>query len=206
MSTPTPAPSRRGRSEKKRLAILNAAQELFLAAGFGMTSVDAIAARADVSKRTVYDHFGDKENIHTTVVERLAEGVLVTVAAALADELPPGCEPRTGLLAFVRRVAAEALPSTDYIKYRHLMNSATGSAQTPKSTRSKPMELFIERIVQFVEEGTVRTANPSRAAEHFIALTILLAQDTIDDSTMSADDVLDSILVDGVDAFIRAYT
>jgi TetR/AcrR family transcriptional regulator, mexJK operon transcriptional repressor len=206
MTTTTTGSGRRGRSEIKRRAILDAAQELFLTAGFNLTSVDAIAARADVSKRTVYDHFGDKENILSTVVERLADGVLVTVAAALADELPTGCELRDGLLAFVRRVAAEALPSTDYLQYRNLVNAATGGSRILGPDRSKPMELFIERMGQFAREGAIRTDAPHRAAEHFIALTILLVQDAVDASTACAADAIESILVDGVDAFIRAYT
>ncbi|OBB27213.1 hypothetical protein A5792_25765 [Mycolicibacterium peregrinum] len=206
MTTGTTGSSRRGRSEIKRRAILDAAQELFLTAGFKSTSVDAIAARADVSKRTVYDHFGDKENILSTVVERLADGVVVTVAAALADELPAGCDPRTGLLAFVRRIAVEALPSTDYLKYRNLLSAASGGNPVLGLDHSKPMALFTERMVQFAQEGAIRTDSPLRAAEHFIALTVLLVQDTVDASAASAGDVIDSILVDGVDAFIRAYT
>ncbi|WP_395307938.1 TetR/AcrR family transcriptional regulator [Mycobacterium sp. AMU20-3851] len=205
-TTGTTGSSRRGRSEIKRRAILDAAQELFLTAGFKSTSVDAIAARADVSKRTVYDHFGDKENILSTIVELLTERVLVTVAAALEDELPTGCDLRDGLLGFVRRVAAEALPSTDYLKYRNLVNAASDGNRVLGPEHSKPMALFTERMVQFAQEGAIRTDSPLRAAEHFIALTVLLVQDTVDASAASAGDAIDSILVDGVDAFIRAYT
>ena len=53
-------PGRRQRSESKQTAILDAAERLFVADGYELTSVDAIAAAAGVSKRTVYDHFGDK--------------------------------------------------------------------------------------------------------------------------------------------------
>ncbi|MGH8879569.1 MAG: TetR/AcrR family transcriptional regulator, partial [Stackebrandtia sp.] len=44
-------PGRRRQAETKRTAILNAAEELFVASGYELTSVDAIAARAGVSKR-----------------------------------------------------------------------------------------------------------------------------------------------------------
>ncbi|WP_206428464.1 TetR/AcrR family transcriptional regulator [Mycolicibacterium stellerae] len=206
MATAETATRRRGRSEKKRLAILDAAQELFAAGGFDLTSVDAIAARADVSKRTVYDHFGDKETIHTTVVERVAEKLLGTVTSALDDELPSGCDLRSGLLGFVRRVATEAFPSSDYVEFRNLVNLGTARRRVPGSTRNKPKELFTERIERFAAEGAIRTDDPRRAAEHFIALTILLAQDTVDTTTTSAWEAIDSILVDGVDAFMRAYT
>ena len=49
------------RSEQKRAAVLAAAQAEFQEKGFALSSMDAIAARAAVSKRTVYNHFQVKK-------------------------------------------------------------------------------------------------------------------------------------------------
>ncbi|WP_415894072.1 TetR/AcrR family transcriptional regulator [Neptuniibacter sp. PT8_73] len=49
------------RSELKRKAILDAAKESFQENGVQGTSMDQLAARAQVSKRTVYNHFDSKE-------------------------------------------------------------------------------------------------------------------------------------------------
>ena len=49
--------------ERKRDAIGRAALTLFASDGYERTSVDAIAAEAGVSKRTVYSHYGDKESL-----------------------------------------------------------------------------------------------------------------------------------------------
>lgn len=49
------------RSELKRKAILDAAKESFQENGVQGTSMDQLAARAQVSKRTVYNHFTSKE-------------------------------------------------------------------------------------------------------------------------------------------------
>jgi TetR/AcrR family transcriptional regulator, mexJK operon transcriptional repressor len=206
MTTTAADTRRRGRSEKKRLAILDAAQELFVGEGFERTSVDAIAARADVSKRTVYDHFGDKEGIHAAVVERVVSKLLVTVRTALEEELPPGCDLRAGLLSFARRVATEAFPSSEYVQFRNLSTRGAARRRVAGSMRNAPKELFTQRIEDFVAEGAIQTDHPRRAAEHFIALTFLLAQDTLDPTMTGAWDAVDQILVDGVDAFIRAYT
>lgn len=206
MTTSATEAGRRGRSEKKRLAILDAARDLFMADGYELTSVDAIAARAAVSKRTVYDHFGDKERIHLAVVERAAEKVLVTVQTALEEELPRGCDIRAGLLSFARRVATETFPSSAYVQFRLLNTRGAGPRRVPGSMRNAPRELFTQRIEDFAAEGVLRAEQPRRAAEHFVALTLLLAQDTLDPSLTGAWDEVDQILVDGVDAFLRAYT
>jgi AcrR family transcriptional regulator len=58
-------PPRRGRprSEKARLAILEAAAELLLARGLGAVSMDAVAERAGVSKATIYRWWPTKETL-----------------------------------------------------------------------------------------------------------------------------------------------
>ena len=47
----------------KRQAIIDAATELFMSHGFKEVSMDAIATKADVSKRTVYSHFENKDQL-----------------------------------------------------------------------------------------------------------------------------------------------
>jgi TetR/AcrR family transcriptional regulator, regulator of autoinduction and epiphytic fitness len=60
-------------TDRKRLAIIGAATEEFLAAGFDATSMDRIAARASVSKRTVYNHFPSKEALFAAILRQLWE-------------------------------------------------------------------------------------------------------------------------------------
>ena len=67
----------------KRAAILEAAKELFIEQGFNGVSMDEIAARASVSKLTVYSHFGDKdtlfsEAIQAKCVEMMPDDLFVT--------------------------------------------------------------------------------------------------------------------------------
>lgn len=78
-------PSRPAKSAK-RAAILNAATDLFLTTGFDQTSVDAVAAAANVSKTTVYAHFGDKLSLFEAVVEQASVAVDVNLAKITPTE------------------------------------------------------------------------------------------------------------------------
>jgi AcrR family transcriptional regulator len=49
------------RSEPTRARILEAAYRLFYARGFSRISMDAVAAHAGITKRTLYNHFGSKD-------------------------------------------------------------------------------------------------------------------------------------------------
>jgi len=58
-------------TERKRAAVIEAAIDEFRASGYEATSMDRIASRANVSKRTVYNHFPSKEALFAAILERL---------------------------------------------------------------------------------------------------------------------------------------
>jgi AcrR family transcriptional regulator len=51
------------RAEIKHAAILQAAKKIFLSQGYSLASMDGIALEANVSKRTIYDHFNTKKGL-----------------------------------------------------------------------------------------------------------------------------------------------
>lgn len=55
--------------EQTRRRILETAYDLFYRDGFARVGVDAIAAEAGVTKRTLYYHFDSKDNLFSTVLE-----------------------------------------------------------------------------------------------------------------------------------------
>ena len=61
--TPTPR-----LTDRKREAIVQAAIAEFRANGFDATSVDKVAARAEVSKRTLYNHFPSKDALFAEIL------------------------------------------------------------------------------------------------------------------------------------------
>jgi AcrR family transcriptional regulator len=65
----------RGPSEQKRRSILTAALEVFAAEGFPRASMEAIAVRARVSNRTIYNHFQNKAELFRIVIEQSATQV-----------------------------------------------------------------------------------------------------------------------------------
>ncbi|WP_421870566.1 TetR/AcrR family transcriptional regulator [Motiliproteus sp.] len=62
---------KRSRSEIKRQAILDAAKQAFLDQGVQGTSMDRVATLAEVSKRTVYNHFESKEALVMCLISEL---------------------------------------------------------------------------------------------------------------------------------------
>lgn len=70
---------------QRRQQLLDVARELFGRRGYGATSIEEIAAHADVSKPVVYEHFGGKEGLYAVVVDREMQHLLGRFTSALSD-------------------------------------------------------------------------------------------------------------------------
>lgn len=60
-------------TSKKRKSIIDAAERVFLEAGYEKASMDRIAEVAGASKRTVYNHFPSKEALLREVISQFSE-------------------------------------------------------------------------------------------------------------------------------------
>jgi AcrR family transcriptional regulator len=70
---------------QRREQLLDVGRRLFAEKGFEGTSVEEIAARAEVSKPVVYEHFGGKEGLYAVVVDREIRLLLDEITGALTS-------------------------------------------------------------------------------------------------------------------------
>ena len=71
--------------EESSAQLLEVSRQLFAEKGFEGTSVEEIAARAEVSKPVVYEHFGGKEGIYAVVVDREIRALTSALSGALDE-------------------------------------------------------------------------------------------------------------------------
>src|SRR5262249_55915891 len=72
-----------------RRRILDAAADLFYREGFNAVGVDRISEQAEVSKRTLYKHFGSKDRLAAAALEEFGPAVLALYVPAGSSEQPP---------------------------------------------------------------------------------------------------------------------
>ena len=84
------------RSAAKRAAMLDAAQVCFLDKGYANTSVDEVAARAGVSKATIYAHFASKDALFGAIICRRCDDQAEGLSSL---PVPEGQDARTILTA-----------------------------------------------------------------------------------------------------------
>jgi TetR/AcrR family transcriptional regulator len=94
----TAKPRRTRIQTEKRELILDAALDVFSAHGFRGATIDQIAEAAGMSKPNLLYYFKSKEDIHTTLIQRLLETWLAPLR-----ELDDVGDPLTELRGYIRR-------------------------------------------------------------------------------------------------------
>ena len=70
---------------ERRAQLLEAAREVFVAAGYHAAAMDDIAERAGVSKPVLYQHFPGKLELYLALLDEAAADIVTAVQAALAS-------------------------------------------------------------------------------------------------------------------------
>src|SRR5215213_8822446 len=88
MQPPRPAPVSNRRTSRlprgaRRLQLLRAAQDVFVAQGFHAAAMDDIADRAGVSKPVLYQHFPGKRELYLALLEKQVDELTDRVRQAM---------------------------------------------------------------------------------------------------------------------------
>ncbi len=211
MAESTQKPVRTGQSHK-RAVILAAARELFVQAGVERTSMDAVAARAGVSKRTVYDYYGDKRRLLLDVIEDAGEASLANLRRLVRRHLSDAAHIQAtvalerAMTDFAADLGGSLLASPNYLAAVKLI--AENESLLPE-LEDHPLDeahaqVLAERIEHFAGIGLLDAAAPRLAAAHFQALTTLRVLNEPTRRRVDAEHV-QRIMSDGARAFMRAY-
>jgi AcrR family transcriptional regulator len=86
--------------QERREQLLAVGRKLFAEKGFEAVSVEEIAAKANVSKPVVYEHFGGKEGLYAVLVDREMNYLLNSFERALSGTNPRLLLEQAGMALF----------------------------------------------------------------------------------------------------------
>lgn len=186
-------------SHGTRQRLLEAACEAFREEGY-QVSIDRIAARAQVARQTLYNHFHSKEELFGEVVRHSVQSVLVT--------LEGDGDLRATLLAFGEAYRARLLSPTGIAIFRTMVAEALRFPdlakqffrQGPQTTRKR----LANYLARAMEAGRLRRDDPDFAAEMLTAM--LLDLDRLRGLINLQTELLDSTKTARVvDCFLRTF-
>lgn len=167
MSSQSPKRAGRPKDQQKRLAILDAARDLFLQGDFDRVTMDEIATQAGVSKLTVYSHFGEKDVLFAEAVRKFAE-----------DHMPPSMtdvEPGLPLEEALYRVAdnyyRSLMSDVSVSGYRMTISHRVQQTNLPGVIWREGPGRIEHSIAKWLEaRRDLPLADPQEAAEMFLAM------------------------------------
>jgi TetR/AcrR family transcriptional repressor of mexJK operon len=209
----SPGGDRESSSARKRRAIMGAAVEEFLRKGYLGTSVDEIAAKAHVSKTTVYKHFRDKERLFAEIVEDTIETVGSAFFArvdALGDvdtvedveaELHVLARHLAGLAADERLMSLRRLITGEVYRFPEL-GRAYFDASSGRTVRT-----LAPHLQRLADRGMLALEDAQVAAENFnwLPLAIPLNRAVFDTGLAFTEAELDRYAEEAVRLFLSAY-
>ena len=156
-------------TQRKRIDILAAARAEYLEAGFRDTSMDRVAERAQVSKRTVYNHFPSKEALFKAVTLQFMEELRQAVSVDY-DSVRPLDEQ---LKEIAKREMAQ-VTQADYIAMFRVFSAEVSSHKEAFSDILEEVGEEEDPVVNWIEaataDGRLQVKNTALAATQFNSL------------------------------------
>lgn len=157
------------RSAQKRAAILEAAAVAFREHGYRGTSMDLVAEMAGVSKRTIYNHFTNKDELFAVIAsELMRRATQATAVPYRADEAI-----ESQLRTFARRKLDVSLDPDFLGLFRAVTADITRDPELAAKTQRQDRraeEGLIKWIRKAHADGRLNAPKPELAARQFWSL------------------------------------
>jgi AcrR family transcriptional regulator len=201
---------RAGGRASKLSAIIQGARTVFGRDGYARASIEAIAAEADVSTRTIYNHFEGKEQLFAAVLHDSAARVADSFIDKVRQQLT-GADARADLIALGLAFVARR---TDFPAHFAMIDQfRTDGVHLPPVVaeaweQAGPMRVQDEvarQLQRLGRRGLLRVGSPSRAALHFMALvTADFTHRPFGAPALAEEQITDAVTF-AVDAFVDGY-
>lgn len=191
----------------KPAQILEAAGALFLENGYGAVSMDAVSKRANVSKATLYAHFGSKDELFRAMISRECDYLIESSTWEEAAALPIA----EGLRLIGTRFGEFVTRPKALAAHRVIVGEAHRFPELARAFYEAGPKRTMQRVCDFMADahasGKLDLPDARLAAEQFLGLIkanlhtklLLCLQERPDEATIRR--FVDS----AVDLFVRGY-
>ncbi|MBX3598871.1 MAG: TetR/AcrR family transcriptional regulator [Rhizobiaceae bacterium] len=152
------------RRERSREALLKASEELFVARGYAITTVEDIASQSGLTKGAIYFHFKDKSGVLIALIDRAEERVLEPLLVRLEDPNRTPDQKIIDYLHYWSRIGIEQRSTMFLPILMSLEFNGTGTDIEQHLDRmyGRVYEALIRIIEDGHRQGVIRKAAPAR--------------------------------------------
>jgi TetR/AcrR family transcriptional repressor of mexJK operon len=213
MNQDSPAPPGRRpsgqRAERKRRAIVAAARGIFVKHGYD-AGVDLISDAAGVSKVTIYNHFGSKEQLFTEVISEAFEQALGDAPGQALSSPPSAGDLRERLTAVARGwITGITRPEVTDLRLL-VIGVARRFPELAQQWLARSPQRFAPVIADILRDlsgrGDLDVPDPDLAVIQFYALTVYPHIIRSMFGLQLDQRATEQLLTSGVDMFLSYYT
>ncbi len=185
-------------AQQRRIALLKCAFHEFLENGFAATTIDAIAEKMQMTKRTIYNQYASKEKLFQACVELAMLDTKITddqYESAVTDDIATTlfniAKLRIDMYQGSSALGLQKILSAESGRFPHLV--ALNYRHDPAKARST-VQTNLER---FAAEGHIQCSNGYVLAEMFLGMSVgltvsLLKTGHIDNTAEAIDRQIES--------------
>ena len=168
---------------ERREQLIDVARTLFAERGYDATSIEEIAASAQVSKPVVYEHFGGKEGLYAVIIDRELTLIYSTIVNALESDPSPSAVVEHAALALLTYIE----DNTDGFR---IISSENDRSRGTYSTLLADVAVQVSGILarQFTEHG-IDARFATQYAQMLVGIVAMPAQWWLLDRTMTKEEV-----------------
>ncbi|BEV71733.1 MULTISPECIES: TetR/AcrR family transcriptional regulator [unclassified Paludibacterium] len=159
----------RAKSEIRRQAILDVAEEVFREKGFELASMSEITARVGGSKATLYNYFASKEDLFLEVMHRFAETAIHPLFEGLDAQQPLRQTLQTFGESFIGFISQQRLITLIRVLYAESGRTDVGRRFYLQGPHDGEIKLA-QYLQSCMERGALRQTDPRVASCHMMAL------------------------------------
>ncbi|MDX8362422.1 MULTISPECIES: TetR/AcrR family transcriptional regulator [Bacillaceae] len=156
-------------TSKKRQAIMDGAIKAFVVEGYEKASMDRISNHAGVSKRTVYNHFSNKDDLFQAVFKRflseqeLLKNISYSPDKTIEEQLELFADAELFLVNDPNRLALCKVLTTVFMQDYQLLKET-------KSKYGPPHDNLVAWLTSADADGRMKVPDPYMAAQIFHAM------------------------------------
>ena len=152
----------RKEAEKRKIEILDVADELFGKKGFDGTSTNDILEKVGIARGTLYHHFKSKEEIMDALIERYSDRLLGAAKEIASDKTIPLVN---RIIRVVMSMNLSGGSSEEIMEHIHRPQNALMHQKIQKMIINGLTPILSEIICEGIEQGVFRTPYPYECME-----------------------------------------
>ena len=169
-AAPKPGRPRRGTELARTTALIDAATRVFLREGYGLASIDKVAAEAGVSTRTIYGRFKNKADLLGAVIGRLVDRMSTILRTVDLNRLAP----RAALMAIAQTITERSRDPDSMALFRIVATEAHRFPELAAKMRETDKRCVDMAVAAYFRDqagrGRLTLTDPDRAAKLFLQM------------------------------------